>query len=103
MVAYAATKAAAIALVRLLARDHAADGIRVNALAPGFVDTPFNTPVWSNFGGKERFLEQVAQVIPLGRMAEPDEIAEQARFLLSPAAALMTGQVLVADGGELVS
>ena len=84
MVAYATTKAAAVALVKLLARDHAADGIRVNALAPGFVDTPFNAPVWGNFGGRERFLEQVGKVIPLGRMAQAEEIAELVRFVLSP-------------------
>jgi NAD(P)-dependent dehydrogenase (short-subunit alcohol dehydrogenase family) len=103
MVAYATTKAAAIALVRNLARDAAADNVRVNALCPGFVDTPFNVPVWENFGGREAFVDQIAHMIPLGRMATPDEVAGQVSFLLSEAAGLMTGQTLAVDGGELVS
>ena len=103
MVAYATTKAAAIALAGNLARDAAPAGIRVNALCPGFVDTPFNEPIWENFGGRDAFVDQIGQTIPLGRMATPDEVAEQAVFLFSDAASLMTGQVLAIDGGEVIS
>jgi NAD(P)-dependent dehydrogenase (short-subunit alcohol dehydrogenase family) len=103
MVAYATTKAAAVALVRNLARDAAPANIRVNALCPGYVDTPFNTPIWENFGGRQAFVDQIGQTIPLGRMATPEEVAEQAIFLLSDAASLMTGQTLAVDGGELIS
>lgn len=52
---YAVTKAAALALARQVARDYSSEGIRVNALCPGWIDTPFNTPAWENFGGRERF------------------------------------------------
>jgi NAD(P)-dependent dehydrogenase (short-subunit alcohol dehydrogenase family) len=103
MLAYASTKAAAVALVRNLARDHAADGIRVNALCPGYVDTPFNAPIWETFGGRDAFLAQLSETIPLGRMLTAEEVAEQAVFILSDTAALMTGQVLAVDGGELIA
>jgi NAD(P)-dependent dehydrogenase (short-subunit alcohol dehydrogenase family) len=103
MVAYATTKAAAVALTRNLARDAAPAGIRVNALCPGYVDTPFNAPIWKNFGGRDAFVDQIGQTIPLGRMATPEEVAEQAVFVLSDTASLMTGQTLTVDGGELIS
>jgi NAD(P)-dependent dehydrogenase (short-subunit alcohol dehydrogenase family) len=60
-------------------------------------------PVWQSFGGREAFLERIGETIPLGRMLTAEAVAEQARFLLSGAAALMTGQALVVDGGELIS
>jgi NAD(P)-dependent dehydrogenase (short-subunit alcohol dehydrogenase family) len=103
MVAYATTKVAAVALARNLARDAAPDGIRVNALCPGFVDTPFNEPIWSGYGGRETFIEQISETIPLGRMATPESVAEQVVFLMSDAASLMTGQALAVDGGELIA
>jgi NAD(P)-dependent dehydrogenase (short-subunit alcohol dehydrogenase family) len=64
LVAYCATKAAAVALARLLARDHAVDGIRVNGLCPGYVDTPFNRPIWGKFGGRELFLAEAGAPDP---------------------------------------
>jgi NAD(P)-dependent dehydrogenase (short-subunit alcohol dehydrogenase family) len=97
---YAVTKAAAVALVRQVARDYSGEGIRVNALCPGWIDTPFNTPSWENFGGRERFLEEVPRLVPLGRIGTPEEAARLACFLLSEEAAYMTGHALVADGGE---
>jgi NAD(P)-dependent dehydrogenase (short-subunit alcohol dehydrogenase family) len=97
---YAVTKAAAVALARQVARDYSGEGIRVNALCPGWIDTPFNTPSWENFGGRERFLEAVPRLVPLGRIGSSEEAAKLACFLLSDDAAYMTGHALVADGGE---
>jgi NAD(P)-dependent dehydrogenase (short-subunit alcohol dehydrogenase family) len=97
---YAVTKAAALALAKQVARDYSAEGIRVNALCPGWIDTPFNSPAWENFGGRERFLREVPRLVPLGRIGSPEEAGALACFLLSDAAAYMTGHALVADGGE---
>lgn len=102
MLPYAVTKAAALALARQVARDVASDGIRVNALCPGWVDTPFNEPAWRAYGGRERFLEAVPGLVPLGRISTPEEIARIACFLLSEDAAYVTGHAFVADGGELL-
>ena len=99
---YAVTKAAALALARQVARDYAPERIRVNALCPGWVDTPFNEPAWANFGGREKFLEAVPGLVPLGRISTPEEIAKLAAFLLSEDAAFVTGHAFVADGGELL-
>ena len=102
MLPYTVTKAAAVALARQVARDFAPAGIRVNALCPGWVDTPFNEPAWRAYGGREGFLEAVPDLVPLRRISTPDEIARLAAFLLSDDAAYVTGHAFVADGGELL-
>lgn len=102
MLPYAVTKAAALALARQVARDFAGDRIRVNALCPGWVDTPFNEPAWRAYGGREGFLESVPKLVPIGRISTPEEIARLACFLLSEEAAYVTGHAFVADGGELL-
>ncbi|MBS1887607.1 MAG: SDR family oxidoreductase [Actinobacteria bacterium] len=103
LLTYSTTKAATIAMAKLLARDHAADRIRVNALCPGWVDTPFNTPAWESYGGHEKFLESVPDLIPIGRIADAREVAAVACRLLSPEFAYMTGHALVVDGGEMLT
>ena len=95
--AYAATKGAIAQITRQLAIEHAADGVRVNAIAPGAVDTAFVDRVAG--GPDPQRAAAIAAEHPLGRMGTPDEIARAMVFLASPAAAFITGAVLPADGG----
>lgn len=96
MGAYAASKAGLIGLAQSLASDHAAEGIRVNALLPGGTVTPA--------GGEENpgFMEYIAQLHPMKRMASAKEIAQAALFLLSDRSSFMTGSPMIADGGMSV-
>ena len=98
MAAYAASKGAVLALTRAMALELAPDGIRVNALLPGAVDTPMlraGLARWPDIG-----VNQLASRIPLGRIGKPDEIAQAALFLSdNERASFITGQALVVDGG----
>lgn len=93
--AYAASKAGAISLTKTLGQAWAADGIRVNGLAPGLVDTKLTQVTTRN---PER-LETSLSRIPQGRLGVPADMAGVAVFLASPLAAYVTGQTIVADGG----
>lgn len=90
---YAAAKGGLIALTRSLARETARKGITVNAVAPGFIETDMTSVVPDNV------LEQVRQNTPVGRLGKPEEIAAAVRFLASPRAAFVTGEVLNVNGG----
>ena len=96
MGAYAAAKAGMIGLARSLAAEHAAEGIRVNALLPGGTITP------AGGEGNPQILEFVAKLHPVKRMADAREIAEAALFLLSDRSSFVTGSPLIADGGMSV-
>lgn len=93
---YSASKAGVIGLTKAVARELAARGINVNAVAPGFVETEM-TDVLSD-GVKEDLLKQ----IPLGRVGHTQDIAKAVTFLASPAADYITGQVLSVDGGMAI-
>jgi NAD(P)-dependent dehydrogenase (short-subunit alcohol dehydrogenase family) len=105
--AYGASKAGVIQLARVAAKEGAAQGIRVNAIAPGGVDTriwdglPFFQGLIEQHGGDRAaaMRAMAGMATPLGRYATADEIAAQIGFLLSDAAATITGTVLVSDGG----
>lgn len=102
MIAYTTTKHAVIAMTRQMAGDYARFGIRVNALCPGWVDTPFNAPFIEQMGGRAAIEAYVREKVPMGRWASVDEIAESILFLVSSRSSYMTGQILVVDGGETV-
>ena len=92
---YAASKGALDSLTVGLARENAGEGIRVNGVAPGFV----NTEIHAASGMPDR-LEKVAPTVPIGRAAEPEEVAEAVLWLLSDAASYTTGAVLRVAGGR---
>jgi NAD(P)-dependent dehydrogenase (short-subunit alcohol dehydrogenase family) len=91
---YSAAKAAVLCLTKTLAAEFAPDGVRVNAVAPGIVDTPFLDAVP---GIRER-----ATQLPLGRAGRPEEVASVVTFLLSEAASYLTGEIIDVNGGLLM-
>ncbi len=96
---YGMTKAAVISMTKTLATELGSQNIRVNAVAPGFVDTKFAAAVVQN----EHLVSEVKKRTPLGRVAVPEEIAGGVVFLLGNGASYLTGHTLVIDGGMTVS
>ncbi len=93
---YAASKAGIIGLTKSLAKELAVRGVRVNALAPGFVDTAMTAEL------SPELKQSALEAIPLGRLGAPDDIAQAVAFLASDHAAYITGQTLVVDGGMVM-
>jgi NAD(P)-dependent dehydrogenase (short-subunit alcohol dehydrogenase family) len=100
--AYTTGKHAMIGLTRSMALDFAADGVRVNAVAPGSVDTPMLRWAVGQDKNPEALMKAVHRMHPLGRIAEPREVAEAVCFLASPRASFITGATLIVDGGLLL-
>ena len=100
MTGYITTKAAVVMMAEQMALDLGKYGIRVNALCPGWIDTPFNDAYERQLGGRAALEKVVATRVPLGRFGRIDEIAEAILFLVSDRASYITGHALVIDGGE---
>ena len=96
--AYCASKGAVHNLTRALAMDHAADGIRVNAVCPGEVNTPMLQSERAE-AVTDQLLTAIAATVPMGRLADPDEIARVVCFLASDEASYMTGALVSVDAG----
>ena len=97
--AYCSAKAAVLGLTRAMAVDHVGDGIRVNAVCPGTVDSPWVGRLLEAAEDPARMRDQLVARQPMGRLGTPEEIAEAIAYLASPGAAFVTGTGLVIDGG----
>lgn len=96
-ISYQTTKGAVVNMTRALAVEWAAQGIRVNAVAPTWVRTPFIQPILA----EPELVARIEAMTPMRRLAEPEEVASAILFLASPAAAMVTGHTLPVDGGFL--
>jgi NAD(P)-dependent dehydrogenase (short-subunit alcohol dehydrogenase family) len=97
--AYCTTKFAVVGLTKCLALDHAKDGLRVNCICPGRVETPFVAERLREYPDPEAAYREMASTQAIGRMGKPEEIAAAALYLASDEAAFVTGSALIIDGG----
>lgn len=99
VLAYATSKGAAIALTRSMGVDYAAEGISVNCICPGSIDTPMLRYGAGEHGNPDEVIKEWGRHHPVGRIGSPDEIAKTVMFLWSPDSSFMVGQPVVVDGG----
>lgn len=99
--AYGASKAGLHGLTRAMAVDHGPDGVRVNAVAPGWIDTELNEDFIATMPDPENFRDQLKTIHPIGTTGAPADVAELIVWLASDAARFVTGQVITIDGGRM--
>lgn len=97
--AYCMTKFAVVGLTKSMALDHARDGVRINCICPGRVETPFVSARLREYPDPKRAYEEMCATQPMGRMGRPEEIASAAVYLASDEAAFVTGTAFAIDGG----
>ena len=95
--AYCASKGGLVLLAKQMALDYARQGIRVNCLCPGWIDTPFNDPVIES---PEALAKTIDTFVPMGRQGTPEEVAYAALYLVSDEASLVTGHAMIVDAGQ---
>ncbi len=95
---YSVSKAGIIMLTKVMAKELGKYHIRVNAIAPGMIQTSFSEALWQN----ETFLKEELKKIPLNRIGQPEEIGRTALYLATDASAYVTGQTIVVDGGVII-
>ena len=97
--AYSTTKFAVVGITKSMALDHAAEGIRVNCICPGRVETPFVTARLKEYPDPEKACREMSSTQALGRMAKPEEIASAALYLAADESSFITGTAFLIDGG----
>lgn len=98
---YAASKGAVSSFTHNTALEYGSHGIRCNAIAPGWINTPFNEELLAQYPDREKVDAEIRALHPAGRLGRPDDIARIALWLASPASSFITGQTIVVDGGRL--
>src|SRR5690625_737226 len=99
--AYSSSKAGLHGLTRSVAIDHGHEGIRCNAVAPGWIDTDLNIDMIENHSDVETFRRDIARIHPVGHMGSPEEVGALVAFLAADEAGFITGQVYTVDGGSM--
>jgi NAD(P)-dependent dehydrogenase (short-subunit alcohol dehydrogenase family) len=100
--AYTAAKHGVVGLTKVAAMEYAPQGIRINAIGPGFIETPMVMERGVEAGKHPEVQQQIAELHPIGRMGKPEEIADAILFMASDAASFVAGQTLIVDGAYTV-